>query len=141
MDIYDELMKIGVKAGSIPVNEVYTKERYGSERAARAAWERDTNEDPVDTAPESAWDREVRELRQWKEGRDGGTPQGDQPGKRQNAMKVALRLIENPAEVASVSQRLSPVGRKTLRKTLITISQRAEALVQNHLADQGQAEV
>lgn len=138
MDIYDELLKIGVKAGTIPVNEVYTKERYGSEQAARAAFDRDANEDPVDVGQESAWDREVRELRQWKETQGGS----NQTTGKQNPMKVALRLIEYPAEVASISSRLNPVSRKTLRKTLITISQRAEALAQTpHLDEQERAEV
>lgn len=130
-DIYDDLVKIGVRSGNVPVNEVYTKDRYGSEEAARNAFIRDTTEEPPETGSESAWQREVRELRKWNEDR-GGKPAEKKADKPKSAIQVAITLIQDPQQVSSISQRLSPQGKKSLRKALITISQRAEALMQNN---------
>lgn len=132
MTLYNDLLKA---AGHEPVqiNEVYTKDRYGSEREAHRAFVKNTMDIDDEAEGETQWQREVRALRQMAKDKQ----LDDEVGKRRPdmgkrpAMQIATDLILKPKLITGISQRLDPVGRKKLRKALISASQRAEALAQS----------
>lgn len=132
-NLYQDLLSIGGHKPDEPINEVYTKDRYGSEREAHKAFIRNTQDIDDEAGEMSAWDREVRELRRMKKEQDveAEVDKRRPDMNKKPAMQVAVDLIVKPKLIKGISQRLDAPGKKKLRRALISASQRAEALAQS----------